>query len=919
MKRVLLLVLAVLCFIVARAQQLKGIHIHVKDSSLAMSLPNASVILSRAKDSMFVASGRTDSLGNIYLKKPGPGAYLLSVFYSGYDDYSRRLLVDSEVDSLQVEVSLLPLVILLQEIIVKNSVFKVRIKGDTVEYNADSFLVDKHANVEELLKNLPGIYIDQKGIIKANGKKVEKVLVGGEEYFSEDPTLVTRSLRSDMVQKVQLYEQKSDQAMFSKINDGKSVQALNLELKPDKQSGYFGRGQLSFGTNGFYDEQLMISRFNGSKKVAGYLLASNIGTTGLNWQDQRTYSDYALTAEEAAGYSKPSMSVLDEWDGTYHNQGIPSVITGGAQYSNKYLSGFAINGSGRYSRLGINSQIATSQQYLLTDKLYSKGQNTQSDNVINSGKGAFKFTIPLSGSNDLIIGLDIGKDVKKISYSSHARLANDKDGLLSGQQRKVNVAGNEERLNGDILWRMKMKNGMSLSLDGKFNGYKDYNEGYLFSNDTLFQQSTVSGYDSTDQFKLDVYHGFAVSQKGVLTIPLSIHDWLGVSLNHSQYNNTRQVQSFQKNTLGDYSELDSVYSNKYSMKGQNILAGVDYGLAKGKLRMDIEFNGGVSYISQTSEERQIKKRSFALLLPSALITYSFSTQHKLVFAYTGQSVIPRVDQLQPVMNNTDPLNQQIGNPDLNAEYLHMANIQYYYFMTERDMSVSGGGVMHLYKNGFTTREWMDNYGKRTYYWTNAGGNYDFSLFCYFNCNPYKNWVGLGINFQLNDSWYAKIVNDQQVSNQSSSFDLTLVPKIYQKESFQFETRLTFSLNRIKNWAPDYRKISVENWILEPTLTVNLGSRMIFKSNWYYTHLPTDQYYGKANVISRLNSSFAFRCLKQQQLELRLSGFDLLRNNTGVVRNNTGNYTTQTLYNTIGNYWLLSLQYYFSKSTKPTKK
>ncbi len=134
---------------------------------------------------------------------------------------------------------------LLKEVIVHNTAGAIRIKGDTTEFAADSFKVQPNATVEDLLKKLPGIQVDKNGNITAQGEKVQKVLVDGEEFFGDDPTLVTQNLRADMVDKVQLYDKKSDQAAFTGIDDGQKQKTINLKLKDNKKNGYFGKANAS--------------------------------------------------------------------------------------------------------------------------------------------------------------------------------------------------------------------------------------------------------------------------------------------------------------------------------------------------------------------------------------------------------------------------------------------------------------------------------------------------------------------------------------------------------------------------------------------------------------------------------------------------------------------------------------------------
>ena len=233
---------------------------------------------------------------------------------------------------------------LLETVVVSGNKGAVRIKGDTTEFNADSFRTQAGANVEDLLKKLPGIQVDKNGKITAQGEAVKKVLVDGEEFFGDDPTLVTQNLRADMVDKVQVYDKKSDQATFTGIDDGQREKTINLKLKNDKKMGYFGRLTGGIGTDGYYDEQLMANYFKKKEKMAAYGIISNTGKTGLNWNERDSYGQSILgqlDVDPNTGFFTNdgpggNRDELDTWSGQYEGQGYPSVKTGGLHYNNKW-------------------------------------------------------------------------------------------------------------------------------------------------------------------------------------------------------------------------------------------------------------------------------------------------------------------------------------------------------------------------------------------------------------------------------------------------------------------------------------------------------------------------------------------------------------------------------------------------------
>jgi hypothetical protein len=217
----------------ARSQEVE-VKGTVIDTINQVPLHKAVVSLLRSRDSVLIQYVRTNEQGNFALRGVAPAKYLLLVSYPNYADYLDQMEV---APGKIAELGIIPLITkaqLLEEVIVKQKISAIRMRGDTTEYRADSFRVSANANVQDLLRKMPGITVNGKGEITAQGQKVEKVLVDGEEFFSDDPAVVTQSLRADNIDKVQAFDKKSDQAVFTGIDDGQKTKTLNLVLKEDK-------------------------------------------------------------------------------------------------------------------------------------------------------------------------------------------------------------------------------------------------------------------------------------------------------------------------------------------------------------------------------------------------------------------------------------------------------------------------------------------------------------------------------------------------------------------------------------------------------------------------------------------------------------------------------------------------------------
>jgi hypothetical protein len=308
---------------------------------------------------------------------------------------------------------------LLKEVLIKGTVAAIKIKGDTTEFNAKAYTIQPNSKVEDLLKQLPGIQVDKDGKITAQGQTVNKVLVDGEEFFGDDPTLVTKNIRGDMVDKVQLYDKKSDQATFTGIDDGEKTKTINIKLKEDKKNGYFGKIDAGIGTDGFYQGQGLFNKFKGKKKFSVYGTFGNTGKTGLGWNDNNKlgtgdgiqFNDDGNAYFDGGGRD----GGLDSFSGRYDGQGIPVANTGGVHYDDKWKNDkYALNTNYKIGNLEVDGTRNNKSQQNLppdpTDPTANTVINTKSDETFNNSMFRQKldatYTVKLDTTTTLKVSVD---------------------------------------------------------------------------------------------------------------------------------------------------------------------------------------------------------------------------------------------------------------------------------------------------------------------------------------------------------------------------------------------------------------------------------------------------------------------------------------------------------------------------------
>jgi hypothetical protein len=341
----------------------------VRDSSGA-SVPGATVVLLQSADSVMESFTSTDADGNFQLKRVSGGRYILQVSYIGHSTYSKALEVNGPVDL--GPVVLRPKNTQLKEVDISSEHIPVVIKNDTVEYNAKAFKTQPNAAVEDLLKRLPGVEVEKDGTIKAHGKTVNKVLVDGKEFFGDDPKVATKNLPADAIDKVQVFDKKSDMAEFTGIDDGERDKTINLKLKDEKRKGVFGKVTGGYGTDERYEARANINSFRKKTQVSLIGLSNNTNQQGFSVMD---YVNFMGGFRNMAGGGQGGSLSLNPGD-----IGVPLNMGSSNGFTTTTATGVNFN----YD-LGEKTEIRSSYFYNQLDKTIDKSTFRQS----LQGRGSF--------------------------------------------------------------------------------------------------------------------------------------------------------------------------------------------------------------------------------------------------------------------------------------------------------------------------------------------------------------------------------------------------------------------------------------------------------------------------------------------------------------------------------------------------
>ena len=920
MRRFTLCLAAIFLFQFAYSQsgKLRGV---ISDTSERKPLSNAVISLLRPKDSVLIAFTRTKEKGEFTFNQLAPGSYLMMITYPKFADYIEEIkMEDTDIDL--GKINLIRKSELLKEVVVSQKLGAIRMKGDTLAFMADSFKVKDGAMVEDLLKKLPGIQVNKNGEITAQGERVQKILVDGEEFFSDDPAVVTRNLRADAVKEVQVFDKKSDQATFTGIDDGEKSKTINLKLKDDKKKGYFGKLQLG-GSPDNFENNGMFNAFKGKRKFSAFGTMSNTGAAGLNWQEQEKYgggSNMEYNEDEGYFYSFSEGDEFNTWGGRFNGEGLPTAWTAGVHFSNKWNSDKNnLNLNYRYNKLNLELDGFNRTQYITKDTQYFNNQrrNTYNQNIRNQFSGF--YDVQLDSFSSIKFTFTGSRTSGKSIANYFSEALNSDSALVNNNARDLNSIGQKQLFNSTILFRRKFKKQgrtISVNLEERYN--ENETDGLLKSITNFFDNGDTTRTEVIDQKKMNQSKTFSLNSKISYTEPLSKTTFLELNLGYRVTNSEALRNSFNKEPGTDpkYTVKDSVFSNDYQFRVNTSSGGLNLRVNKKKFSYAFGGNIGVADFRQTDLEKDsLYTYRYVNLFPRANFRYIFGPQSRLNLNYNGNTRQPTVEQIQPILENTDPLNIQVGNPNLKQEFRHNLNFNYnnYKVLTSRSIWVSGslGFVDNAISTNTIVQNSPDSGGKRITQYVNVNGNYNMNTWLGYWVQLKKPKISLGLNGGLNFSQYNNILDGEKNTNYNRGLNIYLNVGYSKEKKFEFNLRPGASYNYSRSsLSPD---VVTRYWTSESVVdgSVFLPWKLELSSDvTFYLRQKTKVFPEDLNTI-KWNAYLGKKFLKNDACEIKFSVCDILNQNIGFRRNATSNFISEDTYTTVQRYWLVSFIWNFT--------
>ncbi|MEO7393871.1 MAG: carboxypeptidase regulatory-like domain-containing protein, partial [Chitinophagaceae bacterium] len=409
MKKIFTLFLLIfILFSTARAQKFDGsIKGKLTDTAAKNPIADATVSVLNAKDSSLVTFTLSNKLGIFEVKGLSEGDYRLIISSKGYVEFKKTISITSTEKAIDLGNVLIQKDYKTLEEVTVTSESPIQVKNDTVQFNASGFKTLPNATAEDLIKKLPGMDVDKEGNIKSQGETVQKVLVDGKEFFGNDPKLATKNLTADMIESVQVFDDMSEQAKFTKIDDGSRSKTINIKLKKDRNKGYFGRALAGVGDQGRYEGNLSINKFNGNKRISLLFNGNNINKQGFSFSDiissMGGFSGFGGGGNVGGGGNRGGgMGGLGNFSSGGSSTGLIKSLSVGLNYSDQLGSKIKVSGSYFISNSKTRQEQSILRQTTYGDSIVTLDKQTISYNENKNHRFNLRLEYQIDSMNSIL-------------------------------------------------------------------------------------------------------------------------------------------------------------------------------------------------------------------------------------------------------------------------------------------------------------------------------------------------------------------------------------------------------------------------------------------------------------------------------------------------------------------------------------
>ncbi len=907
----------------AMAQKNGSIKGTLYDTTAKQPVGAATITVLQKKDSSLVTFTMTDNKGFFEVTGLANGEYRLMVSHVNYHNLNKFVVIDDAGKNKELgNIVMNDLSKTLEEVVVTAEAPPVTLIGDTIQYNAGSFKVQPNADVEQLLKKLPGVKVDKDGKVKAQGQEVKRVLVDGKEFFGSDPKVATKNLPADAVDKVQVYDRMSDAAQLTGFDDGNSEKTINLKLKKDKKKGMFGKAMAGGGTNDRYEGRFNVNSFKGARQFSAIGMANNTNAEGFSFMDMLNFTG-ELNRMRQGGNGSLNINLdggsAQGFGGGGGNAGNRTIWGGGLNYNNIIGNKTDFTSNYFYNHYNPKNQSNIQRQYFLpnSDSSYFYHQNSLTDNNNNSQRLNLSADIKLDSFNSIKISPSFGYQQTRNNTISNSEMLTQEQVLANKGYNNNYSSSDGYNFRNDLLYRKKFRQkGRTFSFSLQTSLNNSTGNGSLASVNEFFKTSTsLSRTDSVNQRNSTKGDLRSYSARAVYTEPLFKRSLMEFSVSKSYSASTSDKKTYDYNKLTNtYDKLNALYTNNFENNYGYTNAGLrfrtqqkKYSLSAGLNWQKADLDGKI--ISGIKDS--VLSKTFYNLLPNARFQYSFTKYKTLSINYSAITNQPTISQLQPVPDNSNTLDVREGNPNLKQEYTNAVQLNFMSVNPFKNKNLFAFFNIQQTQNKIVDADSITALGVK-HKPVNVNGvlniNGDISLGL-----PLKFIKGT-INFGNNIGYGTSRQFINGVYNSINTFSYGPDVRFEINAADKLDLSVSAGLNYYKAKYSLRKDLNTEYFSQQYSTDVNwqMPRNFYFSTSFTYT-INSQRASGFNTNVPLWNASFSKQFLRFNRGELKLSAFDLLNQNIGISRTTRQNYIEDSRVTTLKRFFMLSFTYSLSKN------
>lgn len=918
-KKYLLLFIGLLIFSALSFAQKSGNKLLLKGivaDSLSAPIEGAAVFL-YATDSMPIAMQQTDAKGAFSLSVP-MRPYTLKLSFVGFEPYEAAITPPMSGNTLDLGVMRLQ-AIQLGTVTINADRIAIKVSKDTIEFGASSFKTEANAPAEDLVKKLPGVEVDKDGNVTAQGEQVRKVRVNGKEFFGSDPKLALQNLPADAVQSVQIYDKKSDAAEFSGVEDGQRERTLNLVLRPDRSKGKFGNVTVGAGRDLNeaiapelrYTARANYNSFGADRQFSFIGLGNNINRQGFTFEDYQSFNSVG-SSNNGGGGNRGGMQMRMGGGG---NANVPLDFGGAQGFAQTWAAGLNFNrvfspktelNIAYFFNASDNLTAKTGiRQNFLDSKIFTT--NSKSDNNVANLNHRINWT--LDQKIDSVHTLKWTATISQTKNDNNLGAFSENlrsDTLQNNSLRSTNTDGTGLNINTNLLFRKKFKrNGRTLTANASYAYNESFRDIWQETYNNFFVFNRI---DTILQSDLRQTNRHTLGGSASYTEPLSRRAFLEFNYSYQNILSDAGRDVFNQNNVGDripntlltnhfenvftYQRMGATY--RYQQKSYNFSTGLQY---------QYSLLRGYNATRDTTI-----KANFGNLLPNIRFQYNPKIGQNFGADYETTVREPSIDQLQPIVDNSDPLNVSIGNPNLSPEFDHSLRLRYNQFNMGTQAGLFSFLRFRLVRDRIVTAQWVDarTLARRYQPINIADGGFDLNAmvnwsFTLDSARKYRLSVGPNMGFFRSNAFVNDVLNvtDRLTSGANIRLDQRRSEKLNFGAGANIRYNLTsYSIQSSQNQTFFNNDIFADfDWKLTKKFTLRSDVNYAF---WRGAGLDRD--------VPIWNASMSYFFLKGNRAELRLLAVDVLNKNVGINRSADVNYFSDERVNSLGRYVMLTFTY-----------